>query len=258
MKNKEIEKKYKKLLKDIETDDFYKKINLTYRVNCYVCGVCGHITKTIDVDPGVTPFMHNCEKCGQIAHSTFYTDIAPEQEYTEEWYRLSLDEVLQMQNEGLIEHILRGGLNVRRVPQKRQSKEEILPKHFRFEFGHDGHGKFMKYILNAMEEYAQQKINEQSISTNERRIDPIKQKHVAVISYDSWDLINWLKEKEIYASKFVKSGQYMNDDIICHRISEKCDSKGIVFDEVYETEKSILNPDYKELKFSVMASLKSK
>jgi len=36
------------------------------------------------------------------------------------------------------------------------TKQEILKKHFRAEFGHDGHGKFMSYILDAMEEYVQQ------------------------------------------------------------------------------------------------------
>lgn len=32
------------------------------------------------------------------------------------------------------------------------TKEQILQKHFTAEFGHDGHGKFMQYILDAMEE----------------------------------------------------------------------------------------------------------
>lgn len=38
------------------------------------------------------------------------------------------------------------------------TKEQILQKHFTAEFGHDGHGKFMQYILDAMEEYAQQQV----------------------------------------------------------------------------------------------------
>ena len=38
------------------------------------------------------------------------------------------------------------------------TKEQILQKHFTAEFGHDGHGKFMQYILNAMEEYAEQQV----------------------------------------------------------------------------------------------------
>ena len=46
------------------------------------------------------------------------------------------------------------------------TKEQILQKHFTAEFGHDGHGKFMQYILDAMEEYAQQqvkKLNEPAV-----------------------------------------------------------------------------------------------
>jgi len=43
------------------------------------------------------------------------------------------------------------------------TKEQILQKHFTAEFGHDGHGKFMQYILNAMEEYAQQQVKNLNI-----------------------------------------------------------------------------------------------
>lgn len=43
------------------------------------------------------------------------------------------------------------------------TKEQILQKHFTAEFGHDGHGKFMQYILEAMEEYAQQQVKNLNI-----------------------------------------------------------------------------------------------
>lgn len=43
------------------------------------------------------------------------------------------------------------------------TKEQILQKHFTAEFGHDGHGEFMQYILNAMEEYAQQQVKNLNI-----------------------------------------------------------------------------------------------
>ncbi len=111
---REVERKYNKLLKDVETKEFYK-IDLINRVNCYVCS-CGHITKTKDVDPGTTPFMHKCEECGQMARSTFYKDIAPELNPTEEWFRPTLKQVLKMRkSEGLLDHVLSGGLIVRRV-----------------------------------------------------------------------------------------------------------------------------------------------
>jgi hypothetical protein len=43
------------------------------------------------------------------------------------------------------------------------TKEQILQKHFTAEFGHDGHGKFMQYILDAMEDYAQQQVKNLNI-----------------------------------------------------------------------------------------------
>lgn len=43
------------------------------------------------------------------------------------------------------------------------TKEQILQKHFTAEFGHDGHGEFMQYILDAMEEYAQQQVKNMNI-----------------------------------------------------------------------------------------------
>lgn len=109
---RQIIRKYNALFKDIEN-----KIDNTNRVNCYVCS-CGHITKTIDVDPGVTPFMCMCEKCNNMAKSSFYKDIAPEQQPTEEWYRPTLKQVLKMKNDqAMLDHILKGGLALRKVSQ---------------------------------------------------------------------------------------------------------------------------------------------
>lgn len=112
---KSIERKYAKLMQDVATSDYYK-INLSNRVNCYVCFFCGHVTKTKDVDPGVTPFMFKCEDCGNPAQSTFYKDIRPEQKPTFEWYRPTLKQVLKMRSDYiLMEHVLNGGLNYRKI-----------------------------------------------------------------------------------------------------------------------------------------------
>jgi hypothetical protein len=114
LSQREIQRRYNKLVKDIQTNEFYK-IDLTNRVNCYVCN-CGHITKTKDIDAGVTPSMHKCEKCGEMARSTFYKDIAPKQYPTEEWFRPTLKQVLKMRkNEGMLDHILQGGLDIRKI-----------------------------------------------------------------------------------------------------------------------------------------------
>ena len=111
---KQVEKKYAALLKNVANNDYYK-IDLTNRVNCYTC-ICGHITKTRDVDAGVTPFMHKCEKCGKVAYSTFYKDISPNQKPTEEWYRPSLMECMKLRHEYyMLDHVLNGGLLVRKI-----------------------------------------------------------------------------------------------------------------------------------------------
>ena len=115
MEIKEIKRRYNRLMWDVKTNDFYK-IDLTNRVNCYQCS-CGHTTKTKDIDAGVTPFMHRCEKCGGMAHSSFYADIIPDKQPTEEWYRPTLKQVLKMRsNPELLEHIFNGGLDCRKVP----------------------------------------------------------------------------------------------------------------------------------------------
>jgi len=123
----EVEREYKQLLHDVATDRFYK-IDLTNRVNCYVCEKCGNVTKTIDVDAGVTPYLILCESCGSDgsvphgswAKSSFYKDIAPDLKPTLEWYRPSLNEVLNMRSEQQLEHVLRGGL-ISRVINKQQT-----------------------------------------------------------------------------------------------------------------------------------------
>jgi hypothetical protein len=110
---REIERQYNKVLNDVKTNEFYQ-VDLTNRVNCYVCD-CGHITKTKDIDAGVTPFIFRCERCGGMAKSTFYKDVAPDKIPTFEWFRPTLRQVLKMRkNPTMLEHILKGGLDYRK------------------------------------------------------------------------------------------------------------------------------------------------
>ena len=112
--NQLITKKYNELLNDVATNDFYKK-DLTNSVNVYTCPD-GHITKTVDVDAGVTPFMHKCSKCNKWATSSFYKGIAPNEEPVEEWYRPTLEETLKLANNtALLDHVLKGGLLCRKI-----------------------------------------------------------------------------------------------------------------------------------------------
>jgi hypothetical protein len=109
---KDIEHQYLRLQYDVATKDYYK-IDLSSRTNVYTCE-SGHATKTICIDPGVTPFMHLCETCGGMANSSFFHDTHPELEPTQEWFRPTLKEVLKM-GEGMREHIFNGGLDVRQI-----------------------------------------------------------------------------------------------------------------------------------------------
>lgn len=113
---REIERRYNKLMNDVKTLDYYK-IDLSNRVNCYTCQSCGHITKTRDIDAGVTPFMFLCEKCNKTAYSSFFEDIAPNQEPTIEWYRPDLKQIMKMRKKdnGILEHIFNGGLDYRKI-----------------------------------------------------------------------------------------------------------------------------------------------
>ena len=108
MNNKQITTRYNRIVKLYEGKD-------PGGVNCYRCPQ-GHITKTIDKDPGVTPFLHLCHKCGDMATSSFYNDTHPDIEPVEEWYRPSLKKVLKMKkDQQMLDHILNGGLDVRKI-----------------------------------------------------------------------------------------------------------------------------------------------
>lgn len=111
----QIVAQYEKLLADVATKDFYK-IDLSNRLNAYRCQSCGHLTVTKDVDAGVTPFMHTCEKCGSMAESSFYR-VDPNLKHTQEWYRPSLKDLLKM-SPGMIDHVLQGGLVNRIISKK--------------------------------------------------------------------------------------------------------------------------------------------
>lgn len=113
---REVERLYNKLIHDVKTNDFYTKVDLKNRVNCYVCDSCGNITKTKHIDAGVTPMFFSCVECGQRSRSTFFNDIVPNKQPTIEWYRPTLHECLKMRNdEAVLQHVLNGGLNFRKT-----------------------------------------------------------------------------------------------------------------------------------------------
>ncbi len=66
----QIKKKYVKIVESYPNKDENK-------INNYICNNCSNVTATIDIDSGVTYFMIKCEKCGELARSTFYASILP-------------------------------------------------------------------------------------------------------------------------------------------------------------------------------------
>ena len=94
-------------------------------VNCYKCEVCDHVTKTIDIDLGVTPLVISCEACKKVqAKSTSYKDIVPEKEPTFEWYRPNIKEVLKLRKKShMLNHILAGGLKFRKITTEKGTDE---------------------------------------------------------------------------------------------------------------------------------------
>ena len=112
---REVERKYQKLLDDVNTKEFFK-IDLTNRVNVYACGF-GHFTKTIDIHAGVTPMFMSCPQCGSQSTSSFYKDTQPEIKPSHEWFRPSLKECMKFRgkSEAMLDHILMGGLELRPI-----------------------------------------------------------------------------------------------------------------------------------------------
>jgi len=110
LSKKQVESRYEKLLQRVKEDGYYD-IDLTDRTNAYNCEVCGHRFITKDVDPGCTPFMHNCEKCGIMSKSEFYENPESSEKATQEWYRPSLEECIKLRKDiGILNHVFNGGL----------------------------------------------------------------------------------------------------------------------------------------------------
>lgn len=107
LSQREIEINYNKLL---QIEELKGDVDEN-RINNYVCDSCKIITKTIDVDKGVTPFMHTCKSCGELARSTFYNDIEPRLAVVQEWYRPSLEECYKLKNKPhVLDYVFQGGL----------------------------------------------------------------------------------------------------------------------------------------------------
>ena len=94
------------------------KIAEPNRINCYSCGTCGYIMKTIDRHEGTTPMLETCIKCNRIAGaiSSWYKDIAPDIPVTHEYVVPNLKTFLKYRrNPDMIDHFCRGGLDLQLI-----------------------------------------------------------------------------------------------------------------------------------------------
>lgn len=108
MKKSTIQKQYTELLHAVQTHEFYTRISEN-RTNNYECKSCQHITKTIDIDKGVTPFIIRCRKCNSEAISNFYYDSKPSDKPELQFYRPTLEETYTLSTFA-VDHVLKGGL----------------------------------------------------------------------------------------------------------------------------------------------------
>jgi len=114
---RQIEREYNKMLtkftEPVEPD----------RLNVYTC-VNGHSIKTIDVDAGVTPMLLTCAICQGDAKSSFFKDTRPDLEVSHEFYRPDLHFTMKKlrKSPSMLEHVLLGGLMLRKVTKKPDPK----------------------------------------------------------------------------------------------------------------------------------------
>lgn len=108
-----VTRKYNEMLESLDSQ-FQKD-----SINCYACNQ-GHVMKTIHVDAGTTPMFEKCQECGEMAKSTFYSDIVPDKPATHEWFRPNLETVIKKHRRrvgGDLDHILNGGLELRKISE---------------------------------------------------------------------------------------------------------------------------------------------
>ena len=63
------------------------------------------------------PFVFACDHCGEIAYSSGYNDLKPDEEAIIEWYRPEYSEIKKLRRKGSrdLEHVLDGGLMFRYI-----------------------------------------------------------------------------------------------------------------------------------------------
>ena len=96
---------------------------MSARLNMYTCRECHGNIVTVDRDEGVTPFMLKCRAwpgCGGPMQSHFYRGVTERETPTYEWFKPT---DLTGLDEGMREHVERGGLVLRKIEKGEQTNE---------------------------------------------------------------------------------------------------------------------------------------
>lgn len=110
---KDIKRRYEAMMRSLPTADIEDNVG---KVNCYTCGTCHRVTKTIIRDKGHDPRGIVCPYCGEEAMSSNYHDLMPGAEPTHEFYRPSLVDCYGLRNAPVqISFVLSGGLLKREI-----------------------------------------------------------------------------------------------------------------------------------------------
>lgn len=103
--NKNIVNRYNEMVSTIEDANIYDGRGV---YNLYQCDKCDSFKMTLYGDKGVTPFMIGCKCGGMMTHTKTYKSISERVGFIK-WVRPTLEQTLKLP-EGMIEHVLNGGL----------------------------------------------------------------------------------------------------------------------------------------------------
>lgn len=105
MNKEDIIKKYNEMVSTIEYAKIYDGRG-TY--DLYQCEKCERVKVTTYTEKGVTPFIIECSCGGLMKHTKSFKSV-PDYIEVFKWKRPTIEQTLKLP-EGLIEHVLKGGL----------------------------------------------------------------------------------------------------------------------------------------------------
>jgi len=93
------------------------------KFNAYRCSACPTVITTVDIHPGITPYMLRCSVCREWAYSvSYFGGVIPESvpEPTLEWYMPEGRDLAEL-DETFRKHVKKGGLLHRPIPKEHRS-----------------------------------------------------------------------------------------------------------------------------------------